>query len=105
MSLFAAHPAVILSNMSEFSSSLTIMAKEVKVIFFVFFTLVVALTSTTFHNFCTNKPAAQAAGADPEFLKAATMRPYGRAKFFRDCARFEFLAKKCTIYHCFTFFG
>ena len=25
-----------------------------------------------------------------EFLKGATVRPYGRAKFVRDCARFGF---------------
>ena len=30
----------------------------------------------------------------PEFLKGATMRPHGRAKFFRDRARFGFLNAK-----------
>ena len=30
----------------------------------------------------------------PELLKAATMRPHGRAKVFRDCARFGFLNAK-----------
>ena len=30
-------------------------------------------------------------GGYPEFLKAATMRPCGRAKIFRYCARFGFL--------------
>ena len=29
-----------------------------------------------------------------EVLKGATVRPYGRAKKFRDCARLEFLNKK-----------
>ena len=29
-----------------------------------------------------------------ELLKAATMRPHGRAKVFRDCARFGFLNAK-----------
>ena len=31
---------------------------------------------------------------ESEFLKGATVRPYGRAKFFRDCARFGFLNAK-----------
>ena len=34
------------------------------------------------------------AATGPEFLKDATMRPYGRAKFFRDCATFGFLNSK-----------
>ena len=29
-----------------------------------------------------------------EVLKSETMQPYGRAKFFRDCARFGFLNGK-----------
>ena len=41
----------------------------------------------------------------PEFLKAATMRPYGRAKFFRDCARFGFLNKKMHNLPLFYLFG
>ena len=32
--------------------------------------------------------------APTEFLKGATVQPYGRAKFFRDCARFGFLNAK-----------
>ena len=40
-----------------------------------------------------------------EFLKAATMRPYGRAKFFRDCARFCFLNKKMHNLPLFYLFG
>ena len=31
---------------------------------------------------------------DAEFQKGATVRPYGRATFFRDCARFGFLNAK-----------
>ena len=34
------------------------------------------------------------AATGPEFLKDTTMRPYGRAKFFRDCATFGFLNSK-----------
>ena len=33
-------------------------------------------------------------GGDSEFLKGATVRPYGRAIFFRDCAKFVFLNAK-----------
>ena len=29
-----------------------------------------------------------------EFLKVATVQPYGRAKYFRDCARFNLLMQK-----------
>ena len=34
------------------------------------------------------------AATGPEFLKDTTMRPYGRAKIFRDCATFGFLNSK-----------
>ena len=34
----------------------------------------------------------------PDCLKGGTVRPYGRAHFFTDCARFGFLNTKCTIY-------
>ena len=39
-----------------------------------------------------------------ELLKAATMRPHGRAKVFRDCARFGFLNAKMAnlpLFHLF----
>ena len=40
----------------------------------------------------------------PELLKAVTMRPHGRAKVFRDCARFGFLNAKMNnlpLFHLF----
>ena len=40
-----------------------------------------------------------------EFLKGATMRPYGRAKFFRDFARFGFLNAKMHNLPLFYLFG
>ena len=40
-----------------------------------------------------------------EFLKAATMRPYGRAKFVRDCAKFGFLNEKMHNLPLFYLFG
>ena len=36
-----------------------------------------------------------------EFLKAATVRPHGHAKVFKDCARFGFLNAKMHEFHLF----
>jgi hypothetical protein len=44
-------------------------------------------------------------GFKPEFLKGATVRPYGRAEFFRDCARFGFLDAKMHNLPLFYLFG
>ena len=41
----------------------------------------------------------------PQFLKAATVQPYGQAAFFRDCARFWFLNPKILNLPLFYLFG
>ena len=40
-----------------------------------------------------------------EFLKGATVRPYSRAKLFRDCARFWFLNARMHNLPLFYLFG